>query len=301
MKQEQLKKGVDIISLGSAIRTSPRPRISSRPCAADRGGPQESPVSLVRGDARLRKAAADWYRSASARPLTRQRGPRADRLQGRDRSSPVGVREPRRRRPGPRPGLPGVPGRDPLRGGESYFMPADPERNFCRTSAPFRRGAECAPRSFWLNYPNNPTGAVAPREFPGGSGRLCPATPADPGPDAPYSEIASYGYRPESILSIDGPRTSRSSSTRSPRPTHDGVGAWVRVGNAQILGRSRPRQTERGLRGLPGGPVRRASPRSPAPSSAWPTTAGIWQERGTSSSARSATWGSPWRRPGATF
>jgi LL-diaminopimelate aminotransferase len=55
-----------------------------------------------------------------------------------------------------------------------------------------------------LNYPNNPTGAVAPREFLVEAVAFARKHRLILAHDAPYSEIAFDGYRPLSILEIEG-------------------------------------------------------------------------------------------------
>jgi LL-diaminopimelate aminotransferase len=59
-------------------------------------------------------------------------------------------------------------------------------------------------RLLYLNYPNNPTAAVAPRSYLEDAVRFCRERGAMLVYDNAYSEIAFDGYRPPSIFEIDG-------------------------------------------------------------------------------------------------
>ena len=56
----------------------------------------------------------------------------------------------------------------------------------------------------WLNYPNNPTAAVADREFLERAVAFCRRHDIVLCHDAPYSEIAFDGYRPLTLFEIPG-------------------------------------------------------------------------------------------------
>src|SRR5207302_9820430 len=55
-------------------------------------------------------------------------------------------------------------------------------------------------RLMWLNYPNNPTAAVAERDFLTAAVEFCRRHGIVLCHDAPYSEIAFDGYRPLSLF-----------------------------------------------------------------------------------------------------
>jgi len=59
-------------------------------------------------------------------------------------------------------------------------------------------------RLMWLNYPNNPTAAVADREFLERAVAFCRRHDIVLCHDAPYSEIAFDGYRPLTLFEIPG-------------------------------------------------------------------------------------------------
>ncbi len=61
-------------------------------------------------------------------------------------------------------------------------------------------------RIMWINYPNNPTGAVAGRDFYERALDLARRNNFLLCHDAAYSDVAYDGYRPKSILELDGAR-----------------------------------------------------------------------------------------------
>ncbi len=61
-------------------------------------------------------------------------------------------------------------------------------------------------RAVYLNYPNNPTGAVAPRDYLERTVSICRERDILLVYDNAYSEMAYDGYRPPSIFEIDGAR-----------------------------------------------------------------------------------------------
>jgi LL-diaminopimelate aminotransferase len=58
----------------------------------------------------------------------------------------------------------------------------------------------------YLNYPNNPTTATAPDEYYAQAIAFCAQHDAILAHDHAYSEIAFDGYRPRSVLELDGAR-----------------------------------------------------------------------------------------------
>lgn len=91
-----------------------------------------------------------------------------------------------------------------LAGGEILTVPLRAENQFLpnlRALAPetLRRA-----KVLWLNYPNNPTGAIAPLEFFAEAVALAREHHFLIAHDAPYTEVAFDGYRPPSILQVPG-------------------------------------------------------------------------------------------------
>ncbi len=93
-----------------------------------------------------------------------------------------------------------------LAGGESYFLPLTRENNFLpdldSIPADILKRAKC----LWLNYPNNPTGAVAGVDFFDKAVAFGKKNNIPILHDGPYSEVAFDGYRPASFMQAKGSR-----------------------------------------------------------------------------------------------
>jgi LL-diaminopimelate aminotransferase len=104
----------------------------------------------------------------------------------------------------PQPGYPVYNIGTLMAGGESYIMPLREANGWLpdldAIPADIRRRAKL----LWLNYPNNPTAAVAPIEFFEAAVAFARENDILICHDAPYAEIAYDGYRAPSILSVPG-------------------------------------------------------------------------------------------------
>ncbi len=106
----------------------------------------------------------------------------------------------------PDPGYPVYAVGTMFAGGEAYYLPLREENDFLPDldAVP----AEVARRAklLWLNYPNNPTGAVADGEFFERAVAFARRQGLAVLHDGPYSEVAFDGYRPLSFLEAEGAR-----------------------------------------------------------------------------------------------
>jgi LL-diaminopimelate aminotransferase len=106
----------------------------------------------------------------------------------------------------PDPGYQAYWGGTVLAGGEPYIVPLRPEHDFLipldRIPADVVRRA----RILYLNYPINPTTAIAPRSYLEEAVAFCRENEIILAYDNAYSEVAYEGYLPPSILEIDGAR-----------------------------------------------------------------------------------------------
>lgn len=93
-----------------------------------------------------------------------------------------------------------------LAGGEPYAVPLRPENQFLIPLDDIPDDVARRTRLLYLNYPNNPTAAIAPRSYLEDAVRFCRERGAVLVYDNAYSEIAFDGYRPPSIFEIDGAR-----------------------------------------------------------------------------------------------
>jgi len=91
-----------------------------------------------------------------------------------------------------------------MAGAEPYAMPLKPENEWLPDLDAIPDDVAQRARLMWLNYPNNPTAAVAEREFLTRAVDFCREHGIVLCHDAPYSEIAFDGYRPLSLFEIPG-------------------------------------------------------------------------------------------------
>ncbi|MFQ5471685.1 MAG: LL-diaminopimelate aminotransferase [Dehalococcoidia bacterium] len=136
----------------------------------------------------------------------------------------------------PDPGYPVYATGTLLAGGEPYYLPLTEENRFLPDldSVP-QRIAERA-KLLWLNYPNNPTGAVAGIDFFERAAAFAKKNDIAVLHDGPYSEVAFDGYRPVSFLQADGAKdvgVEFHSLSKSYNMTGWRIG--MAVGNADII------------------------------------------------------------------
>jgi LL-diaminopimelate aminotransferase len=93
-----------------------------------------------------------------------------------------------------------------LAGGEPYLLPLTEENDFLPDLEAVPPEVARRAKVLWLNYPNNPTGAVAPLEFFKDAVAFARRYDLAILHDGPYSEVAFDGYRPVSFLQAPGAR-----------------------------------------------------------------------------------------------
>lgn len=91
-------------------------------------------------------------------------------------------------------------------GGEPYAVPLRPENDFLIPLDEIPRDVRERAKVMYLNYPNNPTTAVAPRPYLESVVEFCHAHDILLAYDNAYSELAFDDYSPPSILELDGAR-----------------------------------------------------------------------------------------------
>ncbi|MCE5217748.1 LL-diaminopimelate aminotransferase [bacterium] len=89
-------------------------------------------------------------------------------------------------------------------GGAAFPMPLRAEAGFLPDFDAIPGSVAKAAKLMFLNYPNNPTGAVAPLEFYEKAVAFAKANDLLIVNDCAYSEVAYDGYRPCSILEVPG-------------------------------------------------------------------------------------------------
>lgn len=89
-------------------------------------------------------------------------------------------------------------------GGEAFVLPLLKERGFLPDLASIPTEIAQRAKLLWLNYPNNPTGAVASLEFFAEAVDFCRQYDILLCHDHAYSEMAYDGYKPPSVLQVAG-------------------------------------------------------------------------------------------------
>jgi LL-diaminopimelate aminotransferase len=237
MKQEQVRKGVDIISLGIGDPDLPTPPHIIQALATAAADPANHQYPSYEGMLAFRKAAADWYRSRFGVTLD----PVTEVLSLIGSKEGIGHFPLAFVNPGdvvlvPDPGYPVYQAGTVFAGGDAYPMLLTRSRGFLPDLDAIPGDVLTRARILWLNYPNNPTGAVATREFLGRAVEFAHRHRLILAHDAPYSEMAYDGYRPESVLSVPGAKEV-AVEFHSLSKTYNMTGWRVgfAVGNAQIL------------------------------------------------------------------
>ena len=121
-------------------------------------------------------------------------------------------------------------------GGSSYYMPLTEDNDFLpdldRIPAEIARKAKI----LWINYPNNPTAAVADHEFFERVVAFARKYDIAVCHDAPYTEVAFDGYRPVSFLEASGAmKTGVEFHSLSKSYNMTGWRVGMVVGNAGII------------------------------------------------------------------
>jgi LL-diaminopimelate aminotransferase len=124
-----------------------------------------------------------------------------------------------------------------LAGGEAYYLPLREENGFLPDLEAVPQEVLRRARTLWLNYPNNPTGAVADIEFFEGAAAFAREHGLAVLHDGPYSEVAFDGYRPPSFLEAEGAReVGIEFHSLSKSYNMAGWRIGMAVGNAEIIG-----------------------------------------------------------------
>jgi LL-diaminopimelate aminotransferase len=106
----------------------------------------------------------------------------------------------------PEPGYAAYGGGAALAGAQPHYVPLRPERGFLLELDDVPAETQRRARILYLNYPNNPTAAIAPLDYLERTVQRCRELGILLVYDNAYSELAFDGYRPPSIFEIDGAR-----------------------------------------------------------------------------------------------
>ena len=136
----------------------------------------------------------------------------------------------------PDPGYQAYLGSTTLAGGRPHLVPLRPEHDFLIPLGEIPPEVTERARILYLNYPNNPTTAVAPDDYLAEAISYCAAHDVILAHDNAYSEFGFDGYRPRSVLELDGAREV-ALEFHSLSKTYNMTGwrlGWA-VGNARLI------------------------------------------------------------------
>lgn len=123
-----------------------------------------------------------------------------------------------------------------LAGGEPHYMPLTEENDFLPDLDAIPADIVKKAKLLWLNYPNNPTGAVAELDFFNQAVEFARRHNLAICHDGPYSEVSFDGYQPVSFMQADGAKelgVEFHSLSKSYNMTGWRIG--MAVGNAEMI------------------------------------------------------------------
>ncbi|CAN5863400.1 LL-diaminopimelate aminotransferase [soil metagenome] len=207
IKRELVARGVDVIDLGAGDADLAPPPAAVRALAEAATRPEMSRYPFQLGLPAYREAVSAWMQrrfGVSVDPY-REVLPLIGSKEGIAHLAFAYVG------PGdvtvfPDPGYLPYLGGTLLAGGEPFAVPLRPEHDFLIPLEDIPEDVARRTRVLYLNYPNNPTAAVAPLSYLEAAVSFCRERGAILAYDNAYSEIGYDGYRPPSILEIEGAR-----------------------------------------------------------------------------------------------
>lgn len=205
IKRDLLARGVDVIDLGAGDADLPPPPAAVEALVEAAKDPAMSRYGFQLGLPAYREAVAAW--------MERRFGVQLDPFK--EILPIIGSKEGIAHlafcyvEPGdvtivPDPGYQPYVGGTLLAGGEPYAVPLRPENGFLLPFGELPPEIVRRAKILYLNYPNNPTAAVAPREYLERAVAFCRENGILLVYDNAYSEIAFDDYVPPSIFEIEG-------------------------------------------------------------------------------------------------
>ncbi|KJH72628.1 pyridoxal phosphate-dependent aminotransferase [Aliterella atlantica] len=205
-RDEMVAKGVDIINMGvgDPDKPTPSPIVQAMHAAIDDASTHNYPP--YQGTKDFREAAVKWMEKRFG---VKDLNPNTEVV------SSIGSKEAIHNtflafvEPGdytliPDPGYPVYRTSTIFAGGESHAMPLLPEKKFLPDLEAIHPEIAHKAKLLWINYPNNPTGALADLEFFEKLVAYCKQYDILLCHDHAYSEMAYDGYKPPSVLQVPG-------------------------------------------------------------------------------------------------
>ncbi|WP_022669852.1 LL-diaminopimelate aminotransferase [Hippea alviniae] len=205
LKEEVIKEGVDVIDLGVGDPDIPTPKeiveVAKKALENQENHRYPSYVGMLS----FRKAVADWYK----RRFNVELDPETEVV------SLIGSKEGIAHLPlayidkgdyalVPDPGYPVYPVAVMFAGGEAVKMPLKEENGFLPDLDSIDKDILEKAKLMFIGYPNNPTSAIAEKEFYEKVVALAKEYDFIVASDNAYSEICYDGYKPISFLEVEG-------------------------------------------------------------------------------------------------
>ncbi len=208
MKQEARAKGVDLIdmSIGDPDIPTPSHIVEAMKSAVEK--PEHHRYPSYEGMLSFRQSVADWYKRRFNVALDP-----ADEVLSLIGSKegighlPLAFVEPGDTVLVPSPGYPVYPVSVLFAGGESFIMPLTEDNGFLPDLKAIPESALKKAKLMFINYPNNPTSAVAPPGFFEEVIRFAEKYDFIVCHDAAYSEVYFDGEKPQSFMEVDGAKS----------------------------------------------------------------------------------------------
>lgn len=198
-------QGVDVIRLDIGSPDGPPPAFVIQSLAQVASDPTRHGYAGYTGTPRLRQAIADYYArrfhvsvdvATEVLPLLGSKEGIANiALAWLDPGDLALV---------PDPGYPTYAASVALAGGRTHRMPLSEKNGWLPDFSAIPETVARQARMMWLNYPNNPTGAVASRAFFTEAVTFCRRHEILLCHDAPYADVCFDGYQAQSLLAVQG-------------------------------------------------------------------------------------------------
>lgn len=204
MKRKKIAEGVKVIDLGIGDPDLPTPKhiVSAMQKAVEKVERQKYPS--YEGMLEFRESVAEFYKRRKGVSLDPQR----------EVIALIGSKEGIAHLPlafvnegdyvlVPNPGYPVYYASTVMAGGKPYYLPLKAENDFLPDLSMIPEEVVRKAKILFLNYPNNPTSAVAEKEFINSAIDFCFDNRIILAHDYAYGEIGLDGYRPKSFLEFE--------------------------------------------------------------------------------------------------
>lgn len=205
IKRQLISQGVDVIDLGAGDADFPPPSVAVETLREALGNPALSKYGFQQGLPEYRQACVDWME----RRFGRRFDPATEVL------PLIGSKEGIAHLPFaflnqgdvaivPEPGYQAYLGGTILAGGEPHVYPLTPRTGFLLELEEVPAEVRRRTRVVFLNYPNNPTAAIAPMDYLERIVGICRREGILLAYDNAYCDLGFDGYRPPSIFDVPG-------------------------------------------------------------------------------------------------